>query len=243
MTEDPEPEDPDAYDVGPVPVHTRWRWLVFPLAVLAFAAGLTVGPRLQDGDGSPSEDSVEVGFARDMRVHHLQAIGMSSVAMRTASDPAVRGLALDVYTAQTGQAGQMAGWLGDWDRTYAGDAPKMAWMQSGSHGGGHDADSDTAGTHELLPDGRMPGMATTQELTALRTAAGVEVDRTYLRLLITHHRGGLAMAQEAAARSRRPAVRLLATQIYQSQSAELNNLIADLTRLGGSPPPESDVSD
>ncbi len=211
----------------------RWRWLVFPLALLAFVAGFALAPLTPFGDRVPDEGSVEAGFARDMRAHHDQAVAMSLIAYRSAATPQVRALAQDVLITQQSQAGAMGGWLADWGLPAQGPTPRMAWM-TGGHEGGHAGDE-----HELRPDGRMPGMASADQLQALRDARGEDVDRLYLSLLITHHRGALPMAQEAVERSDRPVVVALARSIYDSQSAELEVLRTDLLALGGEVPPDS----
>ena len=211
----------------------RWRWLVFPVALLAFVAGFALAPLTPFGDSVPDEGSVEAGFARDMRAHHDQAVLMSLIAFRSAATPQVRTLAQDVLVTQQSQAGAMAGWLDDWDLPARGPAPRMAWMRGG-HDGVHGGDE-----HALRSDGRMPGMASDTQLEALRDARGEDVDRLYLSLLITHHRGALPMAQEAAERSDRPSVVALAQRIYDSQAAELEVLRTDLLALGGAVPPPS----
>ena len=212
--------------------------VTYALAILAFVAGVAAGPLLPWGDSTPGEESVEAGFARDMQEHHQQAISMSYVAMQAATDPEVRTIALDVLGTQTAQAGQMSGWLAEWRLGTNGSLPRMAWMRGVHHG----AARSSSGGHQLQPDGRMPGMATPEQMRALSAARGVQVDRTYLNLLITHHRGGIPMAVEAAARTDRDSVGALARSIELSQNAELATLSDALVRLGGRPPPVSDVN-
>lgn len=88
---------------------------------------------------------------------------------------------------------------------------------------------------QLLPDGRMPGMAGQADLDQLRSLHGPPAEVLYLQLMVAHHRGGVAMAQTALALSSRPSVRQLAQSIVDSQSAEITAMQAML-RDRGAPP-------
>lgn len=173
-------------------------------------------------DDTPSTSSAEAGFARDMVVHHDQAVAMSLIAMRRASDPAVRGLATDVVLTQRGQSGAMLGWLDQWGLSFSDSSQRrMAWMGS---------------EHRLEDDGRMPGMATTAEVQGLEALTGTAFDRAYLSLLYTHHAGGIPMAAEVLERTDEPVVVAMATSIEASQTAELEVLSDLLARAGGTTP-------
>ena len=74
----------------------------------------------------------------------------------------------------------------------------MAWV-GGEHAAAHTA-----------ADGTMPGTATAAQIAELEAATGVEAERIFLRLMIAHHTGGIAMAQAAAAEARTPEVKTLA---------------------------------
>src|SRR4030095_1124577 len=87
-------------------------------------AGLLLGLRL----GSPGDDSVEAGFARDMATHHAQAVDMSFVVRDKSSDRDVRTLASDIIVTQSTQRGMFMGWLQQWGLPQATTQPRMAWM-------------------------------------------------------------------------------------------------------------------
>lgn len=144
----------------------------------AFAAGILVS-------GLPPDDSLaEAGFARDMGVHHSQAVDMAEIVRDRTSDPEVRILAVDIALGQQAQIGQMQGWLAVWDLPAAGTQPVMTWM-------GH-----------IMPVGSlMPGMAIVDELTLLRDAPTDRVDAMFLQLMIRHHRGGVDMAEAVLTRT------------------------------------------
>jgi uncharacterized protein (DUF305 family) len=179
--------------------------------LLGFAVGVVTLRERPPGDTSP-----EAGFARDMIVHHAQAVTMGLIAFQRASTEEVRILGEDLAGTQQGQIGMMQQWLRDWDLLPAGGEPPMAWMPEGE---------------DALVDGLMPGMATPEEMTALRTASGVEVDRLFLELMIDHHLGGIHMIDGVLAVSDHEDVRWLAELQKSGQQQEINlmrRLLADL---------------
>jgi uncharacterized protein (DUF305 family) len=195
--------------------------LVLLGGALAVALGIGRGPE------APAAGSVDVGFSRDMAAHHLQGVEMANLALETSTDPAVRGLAFDIATTQTNQAGRMQGWLAYWGHSPTG-GEVMAWMGDGGHGG-----------HEMsgMDGGLMPGMATEEELAALRELSGTEFDVEFLRLMTRHHQGGLEMALYAAEHGETSVVRDLAKAIADSQTAETDLMVGMLADRGGTPLP------
>ena len=187
-------------------------------ALLLVAAALVVGRLSAPSDDSPIDTSVEAGFARDMQVHHLQAVDMSFTVRDLTDDPAVRLLAYDIATSQSQQAGQMFGWLATWGLSQAASEPSMTWMTRPAldGGGGHDM-----GGESMTPGGTMPGLATAEQLASLKAATGVEAERIFLTLMIAHHKGGVEMAEAVLARSDTRVVVDLATSIVQAQTSEI----------------------
>lgn len=194
--------------------------LALPVAA-ALAVGLYAGPTMPWA-AAPGEDSVEVGFSRDMQVHHAQAVSMSALAFDRSRDPEVRAIALDVVTTQQSQIGTMAGWLDEWGMPTRGPAEAMAWMGSSPHGG-----------HTMGPDGQMPGMATQDQLDELAVARGPDFDALWVDLLREHHAGGLSMLRAALDGTDRDSVELLAGSMLSSQEAEIEVLDQLRTRLAG----------
>jgi len=82
--------------------------------LLAVASALAAGVALALLWASvpPGNDSAEAGFARDMIVHHAQAVQMAEIVRdRTKSDN-MRLLATDIALGRQAQIGIMQGWLG-----------------------------------------------------------------------------------------------------------------------------------
>lgn len=146
--------------------------------------------------------AADIGFARDMSAHHAQAVEMALIARDRTQDEEIRILATDILLTQQGQIGQMQGWLAIWGVSSAGSEPRMSWM-------GHPV------------EGRMPGMASPEEIAQLGELPPNEADAEFLRLMIPHHQAGIEMAEELLERSERGAVRRLAQAIATSQEAEI----------------------
>ncbi|MGY1829951.1 DUF305 domain-containing protein [Geodermatophilus sp. SYSU D01180] len=201
---------------------------VIAAALVALGGGLAVGLGIGQ-EATPTADSVDAGFSRDMAVHHRQGVEMANLALERSTDPEIRQIAFDISSTQTNQAGQMEGWLALWGLPRSG-GEHMAWM-GGEHAG-HDM-SATSGSGGAL----MPGMATEDELAALRSLSGTAFDVEFLRLMIRHHQGGFDMAQYAAGNATELAVRTLARSIAETQTAEVTTMVGMLTARGGTPLP------
>ena len=210
------------------------RWLRIALVAVIAAGLLAIGgaTALALGIGrapTPTSAGVDAGFARDMAVHHLQGVEMANVALERSADPEVRGLAFDISSTQTNQAGRMQGWLALWGLPQSGGEP-MAWMTDADAGMTMDMGGSTA------TDG-MPGMATEQELAELRTLTGAAFDVRFLQLMIRHHGGALPMAEYAAENADQDAVRTLARSIALAQQAEVSTMEEMIRARGGAPEP------
>lgn len=232
-----DPRNPEVTTVSqPAPV-TRGtpRWVTVGLIAMIAAALVAVGGGLAVAlgigrDDPPTAGSADAGFARDMSLHHLQAVGMANVALDRSSDPEVRRLAFDIAESQQNQAGRMQGWLSMWGLPATGGEP-MAWMEDmAGMDGGQDMPGGTGA-------GLMPGMASEAELAELRSLSGRAFDVQFLRLMIRHHQGGSAMANYAAENAEEPAVRNLAGTIAEAQNAERAMMTDMLTARGGTPLP------
>jgi len=71
------------------------------LAVLAFLAAV-VALALLFASQPPGNDSAEAGFARDMIVHHAQAVQMAEIIRDNTDSPDMRVLATDMSLTQQG---------------------------------------------------------------------------------------------------------------------------------------------
>ncbi|WP_347057720.1 DUF305 domain-containing protein [Blastococcus sp. HT6-30] len=204
---------------------------VIAVGLVVLGGGLAVALGIgRDGTPTPTADSVDAGFSRDMSRHHLQGVEMANLVAERSDDPEVEQLAFDISATQTNQAGRMQGWLALWGLSLSGET--MTWMGEDGHAA-HDMGGVGTGAGAL-----MPGMATEAELAELRSLSGTEFDVEFLRLMIRHHQGGFDMARYAAENAEVAAVRDLARSIEQSQGAETTTMTRMLTARGGTPLPE-----
>jgi uncharacterized protein (DUF305 family) len=197
--------------------------LLAGIAVLAlFALAFTAG-RVSAGPSFPGTTSADAGFARDMQVHHNQAVEMSMIVRDNVTDETLRAIAYDIALTQQQQAGQMYAWLEEWNLSQSTSQPRMEWMAAGSgEHAGMDMGSGNDGAASMLgPDGLMPGMATQEQLDDLRAARGEDAERLYLTLMISHHTAGVEMAEAGAELAETDQVRSLATKIQSGQQAEI----------------------
>jgi uncharacterized protein (DUF305 family) len=163
----------------------------------------------------PTEDSAEAGFARDMAVHHAQAVEMAELLRDRTQSEEMRILAADMTLTQQAQIGQMQGWLAVWGLPNTGSEPAMSWMGAPTRG-------------------RMPGMASPEQINDLRRASGEDADELFLQLMIPHHRAAIPMSEAILERTDRPEVETLARAIIASQEAEIEMMQDMLESMGAS---------
>ncbi|BAU82766.1 hypothetical protein SLA_1828 [Streptomyces laurentii] len=205
---------------------TQWASVTAVVLALLFAGGAVTfasadrSPRTH----TPTTESADAGFARDMSVHHQQAVEMSFIVRDRTTDEDVRRLAYDIANTQANQRGMMLGWLDLWrlPKVQADQAP-MAWMGMG----------DMSAADPAAEDGAlMPGMATRTQLDQLRKASGREAEVLYLKLMTEHHKGGIHMAQGCVDKCEPGVERDLAQGMVDGQAAEIK-LMADMLKARG----------
>jgi uncharacterized protein (DUF305 family) len=207
----------------------RPRSTVVLVAVIAVGVLVIAGAVgwLARGGGSstsaPSTSSVDVGFARDMSTHHVQAITMAGYERDNTTNPALQVLAADIETQQQFQIGEMQGWVDNWGLTVENPGRRMLWM--GPEHARH------------VVNGLMPGMATPAQMRQLQSMHGTALDIFFLQLMVHHHQGGVVMARFAAAHAQLAYVRNLAQAMVAAQSGEIVQMEQLLRQLGGSPLP------
>ncbi|ULH14298.1 DUF305 domain-containing protein (plasmid) [Deinococcus sp. KNUC1210] len=181
------------------------------LAALVVVLGLA-GWGLWISVRPPQEGSLAVRFARDMRLHHAQAVELSMHILERPVSAPVRLLAQDIAVTQEAQIGQMGGWLDIWGLPFSGRDAPMAGMNRVAM-----------------------GMATEAQVRSLDTLSAKQAETEYLELMIQHHRGGVQMAQDGL-KSGVPQVQTLARAIVQSQTAEISLIAGMLKQRGAAVP-------
>jgi uncharacterized protein (DUF305 family) len=122
----------------------------------------------------------DVEFMSAMIGHHAQAITMSRMAPTHGASPSIQILAARIINAQQDEIKLMQQWLRDRNQP----VPEASADASAHH----------HSTHES-----MPGMLTAAQLQELEAARGKAFDELFLKDMIQHHRGAIAMVDALVA--------------------------------------------
>ncbi|MER6676948.1 DUF305 domain-containing protein [Streptomyces sp. NPDC000983] len=196
-------------------------WIAGTAAAVLVAAGAVTYAVAGDGgsDSAPAADSADAGFARDMAVHHQQAVEMSYIVRDRTDDTEVRRLAYDIAQTQANQRGMLIGWLDLWELPKVSSDAPMTWMDMGSMASGEDG-------------ALMPGMATNTEMKKLATLNGKQAEVFFLQLMTDHHKGGIHMAEACVKRCGVKVEKRLAQTMVNGQESEIQ-LMAQMLKERG----------
>lgn len=158
---------------------------------------------------SADHNDADVRFAQMMIPHHQQAVEMADIATDRATSAEVKDLAAQIRSAQDPEIATMTGFL----QTWGAEIPEPAPM------GGMDHGNMTGMDHS-----GMPGMMTPEQMEQLRNASGATFDTMFLQMMVAHHEGAVSDAQRELAEGTNPEAKTLATQIIDSQSAEITRM-------------------
>ncbi|MFF9601349.1 DUF305 domain-containing protein [Streptomyces sp. NPDC014684] len=201
-------------------------WAAGAAAAVLVAAGAITYAVAEDSGGSdtgtPAADSADAGFARDMAVHHQQAVEMSYIVRDRTKNEEVRRLAYDIAQTQANQRGMLLGWLDLWGLPKVSADPPMTWMGMGDMPAGEDG-------------ALMPGMATNAEMKKLGTLNGKQAEVFFLQLMTDHHKGGVHMAQGCAAKCTVGVEKRLAQGMVEAQRSEIELMAGMLKERGAQP--------
>lgn len=197
-------QDPPASGANALVPGSLLQTLALAVA-FAFLGGAVVFFVAERSDQPPAEDSVDVGFLQDMIHHHQQAVVLSLGQIDAGSEGGAGVFAREIVFFQSYEIGLMDRQLREWGFSVDGRPDQaMTWMGMG-----------------VDPDA-MPGMASSDELEALRNADDAETaDALFFALMRDHHLGGIAMAAHAAEHASDPWVREVAARMARNQRSEI----------------------
>ena len=133
---------------------------------------------------------------RRMAAHHAQGAELALLAAERAQDPHLRALARLMTAEQRGEIAIFDQWWRSW---FDGALPPA-----------------TAEDHAA-----MPGMLPTAEIEALRQAEAGAFDTHFITAMTSHHRGAVAMADEAIREAGDLRLRLMSHAIRHEQRGEI----------------------
>ena len=176
--------------------HTPYSRLVLVLLTLATAAACATASSSSPPatrilqPGAPGQETKAIGvaaatdlskvrfteadtkFMQGMIGHHAQAVEMVALIPSRTQNQYMKMLGQRIDISQADEMNMMKKWL---------EARGQAIPGPHAH-------------HE--PGGMMPGMLTSEEMTALAAATSVEFDRLFLMGMIKHHMGAITMVDE-----------------------------------------------
>jgi uncharacterized protein (DUF305 family) len=149
---------------------------------------------------SPNASSApyDLQYIDTMLAHHQGAIEMAKMAETKAQHPELKALAKTIVAAQERENGEMKAWREKW---FAGQAPAINMEMSGMHDSMKDMD-----------------------MQELATLGGREFDLEFIRQMIPHHEGAVAMAREALQKSQRAEIKSAADSVIRDQEAEIKQM-------------------
>ncbi|MEW9547088.1 DUF305 domain-containing protein [Nonomuraea sp. NPDC050783] len=146
---------------------------------------------------SPTANAADVTYVQDMIVHHRQALDLALLAPNRARSAKVKSMADRVRAAQGPEIQFMTGWLREQDQKVP--------------------------DHHAAHEG-MPGMATPEQIEALKAAQGTAFDRMFLQLMINHHLGAIRMSEQVLGSGSHQRIEELAGEVSVEQSAEIRRM-------------------
>lgn len=152
-------------------------------------------------DTSTTHNDQDIAFAQGMIPHHRQAVDMADMAAEQATTTEVKELAARIAAAQEPEIRQLTGMLEQW---------------------GAPAGPSTG--HDGMDHGE--GMMSGDDMRQLESATGAAFDRMWVRLMIEHHEGAVAMSRTELARGASQEAKDLARKIIDAQEAEIEEMRA-----------------
>lgn len=175
---------------------------------------LTPEQAIEIANSSFSPDDVK--FMQDMIPHHHQAVEMAELVADRTNRPEIIDVAGRITASQEDEIEFMNSWL--MERAQA--AP------------------DRSHAHAMHTTHKMAGMATPEEMAELATLNGIEFDRKFLQLMITHHEGAITMVEallEQPGAAYDPVLFEFTNDVTNDQNTEIERMNALLVGLADDP--------
>lgn len=146
---------------------------------------------------SATPNAADVQYVQNMIVHHRQAVDMALLAPSRAESDKLKTLADRIKVAQEPEIQFMSRWLREQEQKVP--------------------------DHHAAHEG-MPGMATPEQLEALKAAKGKDFDRMFLQLMINHHLGAIQMSKQVLTDGSHIRIEELAGDVSVTQAAEIRRM-------------------
>ncbi|HEX9492728.1 MAG TPA: DUF305 domain-containing protein [Thermoanaerobaculia bacterium] len=193
--------------------------IVLALALIAAATA--------SAQNAPRYTAADVRFMQGMIGHHAQALAMTALIPARTSRQDIRSLGQRIEVSQKDEIAMMRQWLKD--------RHHQVPSSDVSHDHQAAADHSMNMSGMAMSDTLMPGMLTAEQLTELAKANGDEFDRLFLKDMIRHHEGALAMVASllgTTGSAQEAEVFRFASEVDSDQRAEIARMNALLDTLG-----------
>ncbi|WP_405133049.1 DUF305 domain-containing protein [Nocardia sp. NBC_01388] len=145
-------------------------------------------------------NNADVSFLDMMYPHHSQAVDMARFVPSRSQNEQVRTLASGIMNAQAPEMQQISKLL----QSFGKPAPVVGAQQ--------------------MPG--MPGMMSTEDMTALQGLSGKDFDRKWLQMMIDHHTGAITMANTELTSGANTDAIAFAKGIVAAQQTEIDQMRA-----------------
>jgi uncharacterized protein (DUF305 family) len=176
--------------------------LLSALAAVAVMSSCAESPPATDAQ-STVHNATDLTFAQKMIPHHQQALDMAAMVPSRTTNRDLIVMAKHIALDQQAQIDTLQGLLQQWGEPAAPDHT------------GHDGMS-------------MDGMVDAATMDRLPTLTGTAFDELWLRSMITHHQGAVAMAEPEIAHGENPAAVRMAKVIVDWQQLGIGRMHAML---------------
>jgi uncharacterized protein (DUF305 family) len=203
------------------------HWLLVMLLTLIVGV-LALPTVFADAPVEGRAGRAEVRFLEGMIDHHQMALDMATDCLAKATTESVRTLCQNILDAQTAEITQMQGWLLTWYNIDYQPMPMDEMME-------------LMGDDMVGMDHQMEGMPATDPAMMMGMMAGfnrlegIEYEIAWLESMIDHHDDAIHMSERILERAPEGEghadLRAMAQQIIEDQSAEIEDMEAQLTTL------------
>jgi len=172
---------------------------------------------------APHYTAADVRFMQGMIGHHAQALVMVALIPDRTTRADLRALGERIRVSQTDEIKLMQQWLRERNQTVPDPTAQHQHQMMNMPG---------MPTSDTL----MPGMLTAEQLAELGKAQGADFEKLFLKDMIQHHEGALAMVATllgTTGSGQEPEVFRFAAEVDADQRAEIARMSALLDRLNG----------
>jgi len=172
---------------------------------------------------APRYTAADVRFMQGMIGHHAQALVMVALIPDRTTRADLRALGERIRVSQTDEIKLMQQWLRERNQSVPDPAAQHQHQMMNMPG-------------MAMSDTLMPGMLTAEQLAELGKAQGADFDKLFLKDMIQHHEGALAMVATllgTTGSGQEPEVFRFAAEVDADQRAEIARMSALLDRLNG----------